>query len=56
MLKNGNTNNPFLCNCRRKNESPFNGECLIKNVVYQTTVKKTENELNITYIITTEEP
>ena len=31
------------CNCRRANECPLNGNCLVKNVIYKAEVATTEN-------------
>ena len=38
------------CNCRKKEECPLNGECLVNEVVYQATVKTkdTNNSLRPT--------
>ena len=31
--------NDKTCNCRKKQECPLNGKCLIESVIYKVTVK-----------------
>ena len=52
--KESHTNEPQhdnttkMCNCRKKNECPLEGECLTKEIVYQTTI--TTKDTTETYI------
>jgi len=41
---------PQLCNCRRNNICPLNGECLTSGVVYQASVTRQDNKKEDTYI------
>ena len=41
-------NTKKMCNCRKKNECPLEGECLTKEIVYQTTI--TTKDTTETYI------
>ena len=43
-----------LCNCRRKNSCPLDGNCLTKCVVYKTTATETTSNNQETYIGITE--
>ena len=45
-----NNENEKLCNCRRKNECPLNGNCLEKEVIYKCNVKKVDTEEGKHYI------
>ena len=42
------------CNCRNQALCPLNGNCLVKSVVYQATVKREDNDKEETYIGLTE--
>ena len=39
-----------MCNCRDKSNCPMEGKCLEKNIIYQATVTRTDNNNNETYI------
>ena len=40
----------FSCNCRQKNTCPLNGNCLQSSVIYQATVKRSDNNTSETYM------
>ena len=43
--------NDITCNCRRKENCPLDGKCLVENVVYEGTITCTENDtLKFKYI------
>ena len=46
--------NTALSNCRQKNKCPLNGNCLQSSIIYQATVKRTDNITSETYIGLTE--
>ena len=46
--------NHKMCNCRVKNECPLEGKCLEKQLIYQCTVKSSENDVGVNYIGLTE--
>ena len=54
MLNNKNKKRHLLSNCRYKNKCPFDGKCLMKNVIYRVIVK-IDNGTNMIYIGTTEQ-
>ena len=56
---NGENTNPEeanakLCNCRKKDSCPLNGECLQPAVIYQAKVTRSDNNQSETYIGLTE--
>ena len=38
------------CNCRIRTDCPLNGNCLTKNIIYQTTVTRQDDNSHETYI------
>ena len=42
------------CNCRRNNECPLNGKCLVNSIIYKCHVKSSENDEGVHYIGLTE--
>lgn len=55
-IRENNTNNEEqeksqrTCNCRKPNECPLNGNCLMKSVIYQATVTTSDDNSKETYI------
>ena len=50
ILNHGNNDNSRDCNCHRNRVCPLEGKCLSKNIVYQATVVRTDNNHKETYI------
>ena len=44
------------CNCRKKEECPLQGECVIESVVYKARVKEESSGEEVSYIGSTEGP
>ncbi len=42
--------NTKACNCRKKEQCPLNGQCLVKGIIYQGTISDGDNGEKFTYI------
>ena len=49
-----NENDVKMCNCRRKNECPLDGKCLVESLVYQANVSCDNTNIIRTYVGLTE--
>ena len=54
LLADPNTAIEEKCNCRKKETCSLLGNCLIKGVVFQATIKRDKNQDELTYVGTTE--